>query len=64
MELNMSRKAASTEAFQAFTPRNLLRAELFWSRPPPLGIFQVRHRLLIDVDECGLAIEQCNRSKG
>jgi hypothetical protein len=58
-ELKMSRKAASTEGYQAFTRRNLLRAEL-----SPLGIFEVRRRLLVDFDECGLAIEQCNRSKG
>jgi hypothetical protein len=63
-DLKMTRKAASTEAYQAFTPRNLLRAELFWSRQPPLGIFQVRRRLFVDFDECGLSIEQCNRSKG
>ena len=44
-ELKMSRKAATTEARQAFTPRNLLRAELLWSGPPSLGIFQVRRRL-------------------
>ena len=63
-ELKMTRKAASTEAYQAFTPRNLLRAELFWTRPPPLGVFQIPRRQLVDFDECGIVLEQCNRSKG
>jgi hypothetical protein len=27
----------STEAYQAFTPVNLLRVDLFWKCPPPLG---------------------------
>jgi hypothetical protein len=40
-ELKMSLKKASTEAYQAFTPRNLLRAELFWSQLSPLGIFRL-----------------------
>ena len=31
---------------------------------PPLGIFQVPQRMLIDVDEFGVTIERCNRKKG
>ncbi len=32
--------------------------------PPPLGIFQVPRRRLIDVDECGVTFERCNRMEG
>jgi hypothetical protein len=64
LELKLTGKQASTEAYQAFTPINLLRAELFWSSPPPLGVVRVSQAKLIDVDECGISFEQCNRSKG
>ena len=32
--------------------------------PPPLGIFQVPRRRLIDVDEFGATFEKCNRTGG
>ena len=32
--------------------------------PPPLGIFQVPRRSLIDVDEFGATFERCNRTGG
>jgi hypothetical protein len=41
-ELNLRRKRASTEAYQAFTPQSLLRCQLFWSQPPPLGVATIR----------------------
>jgi hypothetical protein len=55
-EFKLTGKQASTEAYQAFTPRNLLRAELFWSSPPPLGVVGVSQAKLIDVDECGISL--------
>jgi hypothetical protein len=37
-ELNITQKVTLTEAYQAFTPQNLLlKVELFWTQPPPLG---------------------------
>ena len=62
--LSTMKSASSTEAYQAFTPRNLLRERLFWTNPLPLGINGVFRRLFIDVDECGIALERCNRKKG
>jgi hypothetical protein len=50
--LDVSRKRASVEAYDAFSDRNRLRAELFWSRPSPLGVVGVQRRQLIDIDEC------------
>lgn len=37
-ELAMTKKEASTEAYQAYTPRNILRCDRFWSQPPPVRI--------------------------
>jgi hypothetical protein len=63
-EVGMTEKKASTEAYQAYLPINLLKVELFWTRPPPLGVFQVPRRTLVDFDECGIGLEQCERRKG
>ena len=49
-ELNISKKVASTEAYQAFTPQNLFKVELFWTRPPPLGVRTIARRQFIEVD--------------
>jgi hypothetical protein len=32
--------------------------------PPPLGVFEVLQRHLIDVDEFGVSLERCNRMGG
>lgn len=63
-DLDVTRKKASTEAYQAFSPQALLRLQLFFTRPPPLGVYGVRRRKLIDMDEFGVAIQDCNRSPG
>ena len=52
-ELEISRKVSSTEAYQAFTPTNLLKERLFWTAGPPLGVVGVYRRQFIDVDEFG-----------
>ena len=36
-ELDVTYKKVSVEAYAAFTPRNLRREELFWTRGLPLG---------------------------
>ncbi len=63
-KLKLTRKKASTEAYQAHTPVNRLRCELFFSMPPPIGIVQVPRRKFIDVDEFGIALEKCNNKHG
>ena len=63
-ELNMTRKKASTEAYQAFLPHNIAREERFWSQGPPLGVNGVLRRMLLDLDECGISLDQCNRKSG
>lgn len=57
-ELELSKKISSTEAYQAFEPRNMLRAELFWTRGPPLGVRGVHRYKLLDWDEFGISMER------
>jgi hypothetical protein len=66
-ELNYTRKRASIEAYQAFLPHNLLRAEQFFNLPPPLGIRTLVPqwlRRLLDFDETAVSLEKCNRPNG
>jgi len=57
-ELDLTKKIASTEAYQAFEPRNVLRAQLFWTHGPPLGVRGVPRYKLLDWDEFGIAMQQ------
>jgi hypothetical protein len=63
-DLELSKTIASTEAYDAFTPRNRLRAELFWTRAPPLGVVGIQTRRLIDFDEFGMSLNKCNTKYG
>ena len=63
-EMEITRKAGSTEAYEAFMPHNVLRAELFWTRPSPLGVVSIERRRFIDVDKFGMCLNKCNRKRG
>ena len=63
-ELKLTKKKASVEAYQAFLPINVLKAELFWSQPPPLGIVGLETRCLIDADEMAVCLDETNKSYG
>ncbi len=63
-EMKFTSKKASTEAYQAFTPRNLLREELFFTRGLPLGISEVPRRTLVDFNWCGVSLDRNNRRNG
>jgi len=62
--MNITKKKASTEAYQAFNRINRLKAEWFWSQPPPLGVVSVWIYMLIDFDEMGIGLEQVQVSHG
>jgi hypothetical protein len=64
VDLGFTRKVTSTVAYQAFTPRNMLRRELFWSEPYPVGIHGTPRSRLIDIDEFGVHKKSCNRKYG
>lgn len=63
-ELDITKKRASTEGYQTQQPDVQFRVWGFWNCPPPLDIFQVPRRRLIDVDEFGATFERCNRTGG
>ena len=63
-KLEITKKRASTEAYQAQRDNIQFRVWSFWNCPSPLGIFEVPQRKLIDVDEFGITLEKCNRIGG
>ena len=63
-ELGITKKKASIEAYQALTPSNRFRVEVFFNCPPLLGVFGVPQYKLIDIDEFALTLEKCNQTGG
>ena len=63
-ELGITKKKSSLEARQAYTPRNLLRNELFWTRQPPLGIHGLPKYSLCDTDEAGFTLQSVETKYG
>ena len=63
-ELKLGRKRGSLEAYQAFTPANILRAEMFWNDNLPLGVANVSRRRLIDVDEAHFTLKSIESKYG
>ena len=62
--LGLRRKAASATADQAYTSANMMKRDLYWSEPPPLGVNGVPTRDMIDVDEAGFKLEDQIRKFG
>ena len=63
-DMNMTRKRASTTAYQAFTPINFKRHYNFWHKPFPAGISNIRRKDLLDADEMALVISDANENYG
>jgi hypothetical protein len=63
-ELKITKKRASTEAYQVQKEDVQFHVWSFWNCPSPLGIFGVPRRKLIDVDEFGILLEKCNPTGG
>jgi hypothetical protein len=59
-DLEITKKKASIEAFQALSAEVQFRVFTYWNCPPPFGIFEVRRRKLINIDEFGVTLERCN----
>jgi len=54
--LNLTPKVAATTAMQAFEPHQIVRRQLFWNSPPPIGIRNVPTLELIDCDEAAFGL--------
>jgi transposase len=63
-ELGITRKRASYESYDAFSTRNLIKAELFWTQPPQLGIKNIRRYQFIDIDEAGFCLKNLKTNYG
>ena len=59
-ELDVTRKWASTKGYQLRNYMFSFVSGVFWNCPPPLGVFQVPRRILIDCDKFGVTLEKCN----
>lgn len=64
VDLGYTRKVTSTVANQAFTERNMLRREMFWTQSYPVGIHGTPRSTLIDVDEFGVHKNAANCKRG
>ena len=62
--LGLSRKKASTTAYQASLPINLVKRMSFWNDPYPFGIQGTSRSTIIDFDEAAIFIENTNRGYG
>jgi hypothetical protein len=63
-ELGITKKQASTEAYQAQRDDVQFRVWSFWNCPSPVEIFQVPRCKLIGIDEFGITLEKCNWTGG
>lgn len=63
-ELCLTRKIGSVNARQYLTPRAQLRLHLFRTCAPPLGVFGISFRDIIDIDEAGKNLDDANRKYG
>jgi hypothetical protein len=63
-DLEWKRKEASTEAYGAFTERNVNHCCWFWTLPPPLGIVGEQRWRMLDSDESSFSLEMCEPMKG
>lgn len=59
-KLKVTYNKVSVEVYAAFTPRNIQRGELFWTKDLLLGKVGVERRKLIDVDEFTLEYWKLN----
>jgi hypothetical protein len=63
-KLKITKKRASTEAYQAQREDVQFCVWSFWNCPSPLGIYGVLWHKLIDVDEFRILLEKCNHTGG
>ena len=60
----ITKKRASTTAFQAMAPVNIQRRHNFWNLPYPFGSVGIHPNDMIDVDEAGIYPNETNRKHG
>lgn len=63
-ELKVTRKRASIETYEAFSPLNILKAYIYWTEPPRFGIKDVPRHRLIDIDEAHFTLKALTNKFG
>ena len=63
-ELQVTRKRASVETYDAYTPLNLVKAFLYWTQGPRVGILGVDRKRMIDIDECHFTLKSIGKTYG
>ena len=63
-DLEITTKAAATDAYQSQTEEVQFRLQTFFNMPRPMGICGEPRYKLIDVDEFGITLEKLNRTRG
>ena len=62
--LHLTRKRASTTAYQALEPRNLQWRTNYWNMNHPFGMADADPRFVIDLDEASGSVDGANRKAG
>ena len=63
-ELELSRKRASKESYDAFSPASVRAVRWYKTLPPPLGMHSVPIHRAIDIDETGFFLTKCSSNYG
>ena len=61
-ELELTRKRASKESYDAFSEASLRAYRWFTTLPPPLGIYNIPVHRLIDIDETGFYLKNAHQT--
>ena len=63
-QLKLTRKRGSLESVGAYTRRNQIRTEQFWTMGPRIGVNGVPRHLLIDIDEASFSLKKIEQKYG
>ena len=63
-ELRLTRKRSSLESSFAYSRRNVIRTNQFWTQGPRVGVYGVPRHKLIDVDEASFCLKKIERKYG
>jgi transposase len=56
-EVGFKRKKASIDSYGAYSPVNLMKAEIFWTHPPRAGVMGVPRYRFLDLDETHFSLK-------
>jgi transposase len=63
-ELGITWKKGSIESYDAYSLRNIAKAQVFWNNPPPMGVLNALRYRLIDIDEAKFTLKDIESRYG